>query len=307
MTTSNVGSGEGEILGAFLRDLLENAAKEIAGAEVNVRANRQDGVEDDPESIRKLRLSFRRVQYQMETIGEIDRSLQTTALIPRLHECGKPFGKLRDAEILESRLVKALDTRGDTIEGRHMKELAVDARRNKQLAIDELLDSPAYLRVVKELDGYRSTLPETIESPLNIRPLAQRAINNSWQRLRRDAKKARRDSSDARLHAVRISAKRMMYVTQAFAHILGPTADELAERLDTLQHFLGTQHDHVIAAEWFKEVGRVHPELAALTKKISSEERQRAHHRLKRWRHFWKSVKNLHSRRIFESTPSAGS
>lgn len=307
MTTSNVARDERDILGAFLRHLLEDAAKEIASAEDNVRANRRDGLEDDPESIRKLRLSFRRVQYQMEAIGEIDRSLQTTALILRLHECAKPFGKLRDAEILESRLVKALVTRGNTSEGRHVKELATDARRSKQLAIDELVDSLDYQRVVKELVDYRSTLPEMIESPLTIRPLALRAINDSWRRLRRDVKKTRRDNSNARLHAMRISAKRMMYVTQAFAHMLGPTADELVGRLDTFQHFLGTQHDQVIAAEWLKEVGRVHPQLASLTKKISSEERQRAHHRLKRWRHFWKPVENLHPRRMFESTPSTDS
>ena len=307
MTTSNVGSEEGDILGAFLRDLLENAAKEIAGAEAIVRVNRREGVGDDPESIRKLRLSFRRVQYQLETISKIDRSLQTATLVLQLHECGKPFGKLRDAEILEARLAKALNIHGDTTEGRHMKELAADARRNKQLAIDELLDSLAYQRVVTELDDYRSTLPASIEPPLALRPIAQRAITNSWRRLGKDAKKARRDSSDPRLHAVRISAKRMMYVTQAFAHILGPTADELAGRLDTLQHFLGTQHDHVIAAEWFNQVGHLHPELVALTKKISSEERQRAHHRVKRWRHVWKSVKNLHPRRMYDSTSSASS
>lgn len=299
MTNSSKSEVEAVIIGAILRDVLLAAEKEIESADFVVRKNRQEGLPDDPEAMRKLRLSFRRVQYQLETMTDVEKTHDTNALVRQLHDVGKPFGSLRDAEVLELRVIKALGDRGETPEGLQFKEIAADARRVEQLTTEALLDSPAYQEILQALNEFQSALPLRSASPSEIRPIAQRAIQVSWRKLQRVAKRAKLDASDAHLHLTRITAKRALYSAQAFSNVLGPPAGEFALRLDSLQKFLGGQHDQVVASKWTKQVGKVHPPLKKLANALAAEERKRADTRAKHWTRYWKLVGDLHPRQLW--------
>lgn len=300
-TSSEVSTPRGDFV-TFLSELLRSAHDDIASAESVVRAKQTDDSIDDPESIRKLRLAFRRIQYQLESISEVEPTLHISALVLQLHDVTRPFGRLRDVEVLESRLAKVLGRRGVSPEGMHVKEIAEATLRTQQLEAHELLDSPRFTRAVEELVALQGNLSESLVLPLDVHSVARRTLRHSWRELRRAVKRARRDNDNARLHEVRISTKRMMYATQAFATLLGPPAEELVARLDALQHYLGTQHDHVIAAAWFKEVGAVHPQLNSLMKTTAARERRRAFRQSKGWRHHWKLVKDLQPRHVLLGT-----
>jgi CHAD domain-containing protein len=287
------------IIGAMMRDFLRESVSEIKSADLIVKEHRRAGLADDPEAIRKLRLSFRRVQYQFETMANIEKTLATKTLIRRLREVGKPFGDLRDAEVLELRVIKGLGDRGATPMGLQLKKIASDARRHEQLATEALLDSLAYEETIQALNEYRSALPADNVSPTLIQPTAQRVLRASWRKLQREVKRSNRNGSDAKLHFLRITAKRALYSTQAFSKILGPPAEELALRLDLLQKFLGKQHDQVIASAWTKEVAKVHPSLKKLASALAKEERQRANANAKHWAPLWESVRDLHPRQLW--------
>jgi CHAD domain-containing protein len=290
-------------MGAMMRGFLDSAISDIEVADKVVRQHRQEGLADNPEAIRKLRLSFRRVQYQLETMAKIEQTRVTKTLIRRLQEVGKPFGNLRDAEVLELRVIKGLGKRGATPEGDHIKRIAAGARRREQLATEALLDSLAYRETLQTLHEYRRALPTQHVTPAVLQPVAQRVLRISWRELQREVKRTKRNGTDAQLHFLRITAKRALYSTQSFSKILGPPAEEFALRLDLLQKFLGKQHDQVNAAAWIKEVGKSHPPLKKLAKALATEERKRANANARRWTSRWESVRDLHPSQLWRREP----
>lgn len=290
---------EREITKSFTRELLNMAESDIKLADFIVRNNRRDGVPDDPESTRKLRLSFRRVQYRLKTMADIEATLDVEPLIGRLREVGKPFGRLRDAEILESSVIKALGQRIATPQGRQLMELAAHARRAEQRVTDDLLNSDAYRKTLEEVSEFRATLPSRHANSEMLRPMAQRAMHLSWRELERTAKRAKRDTTNVSLHETRIAAKRTLYASQALSDVLGPPVEEFARRVDAFQKFLGNQHDLVIAAEWFDDVAKEYPSLRKLATELAGDERKRAKSKAKRWRHYWNSVQVLHPGKLW--------
>jgi CHAD domain-containing protein len=299
LTNSKESDVESVAIGAMMRDYLHAAVIEIESADLTVKEHRRKGLADDPEAIRKLRLSFRRVQYQMETMAHLEKTRSTKTLIRRLHDVGKPFGNLRDAEVLELRVTKGLGDRGETPKGLQLRKIAADVRRHEQLATEALLDSPAYEETIRALNEYQRAFPVHNVSPTIIQPIAQRVLRSSWRKLQHEVKRAKRNGSDAQLHYLRVTAKRALYSTQAFSNVLGPPAEELALRLDLLQKFLGKQHDQVIASAWTKEVGEVHPPLKKLASALAAEERRRANVNAKHWTPLWDSVRELHPRQLW--------
>jgi CHAD domain-containing protein len=285
---------EREITKSFTRELLNMAESDIKLADFIVRNNRREGVPDDPESTRKLRLSFRRVQYRLKTMADIEKTLGAEPLIGRLREVGKPFGRLRDAEILESSVIRALGERVATPQGRQLMELAARARRTEQRTTDDLLGSDVYQKTLLEVSEFRAALPSRHASSDMLRPMAQRAMHLSWRELEQEAKKAKRKPSNKNLHHTRIAAKRTLYAAQALSDILGPPVEEFARRVDSFQKFLGKQHDLVIASAWFRQVAENYPGLHKLATTLADEEDKRAKKRVKRWRHYWNSVQVLH-------------
>jgi CHAD domain-containing protein len=282
------------VVKAFTRELLNVAESDIKLADFIVRNNRTEGEPDDPESTRKLRLSFRRVQYRLSTMASIDPTLGADDLIERLYNVGKPFGRLRDAEVLEAGVIKALGNRIASPQGRQLMDLAARGRRNLQQKTDELLKSDKYHDTLREVSEFRTSLPTRHESSETLSPMAERAMQIAWSELRRVVKTAKRNPSDKNLHDTRIAAKRTLYAAQALSDILGGPVEEFARRVDVMQKYLGKQHDLVIASRWFRDVGREHPNLKKMAKKLAIQERRRADRRAKRWTDYWQSVKDLH-------------
>ncbi|HEV3267046.1 MAG TPA: CHAD domain-containing protein [Acidimicrobiales bacterium] len=284
------GDVESEIVKGFTRDILRVAEHDIKVADFTVRHDHQNGVPDDPESTRKIRLAFRRIRYQLKTMSSIDSSLGAEFLIGRLRDVGKPFGRLRDAEILESSVTKALGVRADTAPGRQLLDIAAHARRVEQQTTEHLLHSDAYQENLSEVTKFRRSLPSHHSTPDVLRPLAERAMHVAWRSLRRAALKAKRHPSDANLHQTRIAAKRTLYAAQALADVLGASAEEFVRSVDALQKYLGKQHDLAIASKWFTQVSEDYPALHGLARSIAREERRRADKRSSRWSRYWKKL-----------------
>lgn len=299
LSRSDESDSQREITMSFTRELLTMAESDIKLADFIVRSNRREGVPDDPESTRKLRLSFRRVQYRLKTMADVEASLHADPLIERLREVGKPFGRLRDAEVLESSVIEALGERVATPEGRQLMELAANARMCEQRTTDDLLNSDAYQKALQEVDEFRANLPSRHASSEMLRPMAQRAMRLSWRELKDNVKKAKHASSDINLHHTRISAKRTLYAAQALSDVLGPPVEEFVRRVDTFQKYLGNQHDLVIAVQWFRRIAKENPGLKKMAKKLARETRKRADRRARRWPRHWNSVRALHPGKLW--------
>jgi len=293
VTNDARGDLEREIIKGFTRDILHVAESDIKVADFAVRNNHREGVSDDPESTRKIRLSFRRVRYRLMTMAAIESSLGAELLIATLRDVGKPFGRLRDAEVLESSVIKALGDRADSPQGRQLLEIAAHARRVEQQSTDHLLHSAAYREALNQVSEFRRSLPSRQSSPDMLRPMAELAMRVSWRTLRRAVLKAKRSPTDDNLHHTRIAAKRTLYAAQALSDVLGAPIEEFVRQVDEFQKYLGNQHDLVIASKWFALVSKDYPVLHSLARSLAREERKRADRRSKRWAKHWASVEDL--------------
>lgn len=294
--------GERILVGSFLRELLLAAGREIETAAALARESGEDA-SYDPELTRKMRLSLRRVRYQLAAMTEVERSLKTTKLVHRLGVVGEPFGSLRDAQILEERVRRALGAKGRSAKGKRLRRHAAALRESREVPVRAALDARAADRAIALLNEYRRAMPFQAWLMGDVKPLARVVVKNSWRELERAASHARRHPSDANLHAVRIAAKRTMYVAQGFTTVLGPRAGAFAERLDDLQHVLGRQHDHVIVATWLRAIAKNHPKVRTLTRRLAADERRRARKAARRWRRYWRRVVDVEPRRLWRRPP----
>ena len=105
----------------------------------------------------------------------------------------------------------------------------------------------------------------------------------AWSELRRVVKKTKRNPSDKTFTTHAVAAKRTLYAAQALSDILGGPKEEFSRRVDVMQKYLGERHDLVIASGWFRDVGREHPNLKKVAKKLAIQERRRADKRAERW------------------------
>ncbi len=288
----------------LLRGLVQMARGDIESAESSLRGSRSKGEEENPESVRLLRIAIRRIEYQIITMGEVDPSLKINELTDRLHHVGEPFGELRDTEIVEERGAKALGERRVTFEGQRLLEVIAEQRGRAQRASDETLDSGELSSVLDALYEFRKRLPGDAITPDMARPVARQAVRVTWSAVKRAAKVAKKSREDDDLHKLRRAVKRAVYSTRGFSYVLGPPSEEFAARLVIVQKALGRQHDHVIVSEWLREVGESEASLASLAFEVSREERQRADSGADEWVRPWKLVRELRPKESVMTTYS---
>jgi CHAD domain-containing protein len=298
------GDDERLIVRVLIRGLLHVANEEITAAEAAVRRAR---LEDGPEgmgSIRPLRLAIRRIEYQLHTMDEVDPSLKIGALVDRLHDVGKPFGQLRDVEVIATRVRKALEDRGASSASERLLEVVAEERHLAQRTSDAALDSGDVREVVEALGEFRSTLPSDAVTATMARPVAQEALRVTWRSVKHAAKAAKADDDDDLLHALRRTIKRAVYSTRGYSYVLGPSSEEFAARLVVVQKVLGRQHDRVMVAQWLETAGEEHASLEELAHALSVGERRRADHDAGEWQRPWRSVREFHPKKTVMTTYS---
>jgi CHAD domain-containing protein len=277
----------------LLRGLVHIARGEITAAESAVLGARSQNEQENPESIRLLRISIRRIEYQISTMSEIDTSIRVGELADRLHYVGEPFSELRDTEIISERVVKALGERLHTVEGKRLVGLITEQRVRAQSASDDALDSGGLRSVLDALNEFQQKLPRDAITPAMARPVAQQAVRATWRTVKRSAKLAKKSGEDDDLHKLRRTIKRSVYSTRGFSYVLGPPSEEFAARLVVVQKALGRQHDRVIVSEWFQDAAESDDSLAPLAHAVSREERRRADNGAGEWVGPWKMVREL--------------
>jgi CHAD domain-containing protein len=288
----------------LLRGLMQTARGDIETAASSVQGARSEGGLENPESIRLLRISIRRIEYQITTMSEVDPTIRVGEITDRLHHVGEPFGELRDSEIISERVAKVLGERRHTVEGTRLLELSAEERGRAQRASDDALDSGEVHSVLDALNEFRRRLPSDAITPAMARPVAQQAVRATWRTIKRSAKQAKKSGEDDDLHKLRRTVKRSVYSTRGFSYVLGPPSEEFAARLVVLQKALGRQHDRVIVSEWFRDAGKNDESLAPLADEASREERRRADSGADEWAGPWKLVRELRPKESVMTTYS---
>ena len=233
---------------------------------------------DDDEDVHKLRVATRRLRSDLHSFSPL---LEVSLIDPvraELSWLGGMVGAVRDTDVLTLRLTSRLaalsgcDTHGaDRLMGLLEQESA-EARA----AMLAALRDERYLRLVDALVGLAAAPPFRDARPLGRRAshkMALRITEKPWRRVLEAVRALGGDPSDAKLHEVRILAKRSRYAAEATAPLLGPRAVRFAAAVADVQTILGNHQDTVLAEEWLHRAAAASPEVTPVVRQLVAKER----------------------------------
>ncbi|MGD7733272.1 CHAD domain-containing protein [Propionibacteriaceae bacterium G57] len=242
----------------------DRRAKQGSGAEVVLaHLGRQVGMlqalapgvrEDAPDTVHKSRVATRRLRSTLGSFGKVVDASATQALRDEVRWWGQVLGAPRDAEVLQARLVPALDALPDD-------QIAGDVRERLSRQLAER-HGAAHAELVEAMDGERAAaLMEALVDLLVHPPLgpqakhsAQKVHRRVGKKVRRRVEKARREAAAAsgaerleRLHDVRKRAKAARYAHEAFGDLEHAGAKQHAQLWEGVTESLGDWQDTVVA------------------------------------------------------------
>jgi CHAD domain-containing protein len=214
----------------------------------------------DVESIHRARTATRRLRSNLRVLAEVLATPDT--LREDLSWLGDSLGIVRDGDVLRGRLaVRSASAPLTVARGARVLVASVDGyRRAAEERLRRDLASVRFGNLIRELDllGKEGSATEgTIDASTVMRP--------RWRSLREAAAAAEVEASDARLHEVRIEAKRARYAAEMFEQAGGGRRLRFIRRVTAMQDILGAQHDAARASEWLiaLDVGDVRTARAA--------------------------------------------
>ena len=203
----------------------------------------------DAESVHKMRVGTRRLRSTLRTFKRSFRPEQAAYLKPELKWLAGQLGEVRDGQVLEGKLLAAIEEAGEefTPVAEHVRahlDAKVEAGRAK-LADD--LNDARYFRLLDAVDDLIGTWEGGEAQPM-------RRAHKALVKAERLLDEARLAGEDEPLHEARKAYKRARYAVEVFAERGGKPAKKLVDKLTDLQDVLGAHQDSVVAREILREL-----------------------------------------------------
>ena len=261
-------------------DTWQNAARKVAAAQLaRLRANDprvRAGADPDPEAIHQMRVATRRLRTMVLLFADGIAEPTRTRLAAELEWLGSALGGARDLDVQLAQL-DAVRPSGAPVEPvltEFFRDLAA-TRSGAVLELRAALASTRYARLLRRLERF-ATPPQRQRSPGPIPPLgvgaaAATAIAAAHRAVRKQAKRATRQSGGLAYHKLRIRCRRLRYLLEFLAPLLDEDADWLIARMTLLQDLLGEANDRVILAHRLRRHGAAEPTLPEAQRAVLEE------------------------------------
>ncbi|MGI8667539.1 MAG: CHAD domain-containing protein [Jatrophihabitans sp.] len=242
----------GELLAGYLRTQCEALA---GGYFAIIGSSFEDAalpaaVAEPPEAVHQTRVATRRLRAMLRTYGALFDADAVVRLEAELAWYAGLLGPVRDAEVMRSRLARAVaELPADLVVGPVAERIDQALRAELGQAGGRLhlcLREDRYRALAANLAGWRSDPPfgALADQPASaLGGYVEAAEHNLSKRLAR----AGRDGQDASLHSARKAGKRARYAAEAAGPALGGQVSELAGAAKRLQEVLGEHQDSVVA------------------------------------------------------------
>jgi CHAD domain-containing protein len=215
-------------------------------------------ISDADDSVHRTRVACRRMRSTLRTFEHCFDTEQAAAFEDELRWYAGVLGGVRDAEVLRSRLLAAIDDLpGDLVVGpiaEHVdKRLLSDLERHRAELLDTMRSS-RYADLLSEACRWRDDPPFTAAAGRPAETLHEaidRVERTLGRRLRRATK---RSGTDEQMHGARKAGKRVRYAAEAAAAAGDNQAQQLAQDISKLQDLLGEFQDSVVAAHLARQL-----------------------------------------------------
>jgi CHAD domain-containing protein len=284
------------VTGATAREAITLAVRSTVERLVEQQALVQ--LATNSEAAHQARVATRRLRSDLRTFSVLFEPGAIGQLRDELGWLAGLLGQVRDADILMARLQPSLGSDEATAEQR---EILGRLNRQQAKARMELLTAMAEPRYSALLDSLARLaaappLSEVAEAPAD--EFMAMIVGRTWRKLRSAVLKLDKHPDDARLHAVRIEAKRCRYAVEAAAPAVGKAAVRFAEAVADLQQALGDYNDAVISAGWLTQAsGQMDASTAFLAGVLHEAQNGLARKAKRKWPAAWRRLdrKKIHS------------
>ncbi|HKF31076.1 MAG TPA: CYTH and CHAD domain-containing protein [Jatrophihabitantaceae bacterium] len=215
----------------------------------------------DDEAVHRTRVACRRMRSTLRTFEQCFDAEQAAALEDELRWYAGVLGGVRDAQVLRSRLLAAIDELpADLVVGPITEQVDERLRSDLERHRAELLDamrSDRYADLLSEASRWRDHPPFTAAAGRPAETLHEamdRVERTLGKRLRRAT---RRSGTDEQMHRARKAGKRVRYAAEAAAAAGDDPAHQLAQDITKLQDLLGEFQDSVVAAHLARRLAEV--------------------------------------------------
>jgi len=207
----------------------------------------------DAEGVHQLRVATRRLRAALRFFGPTLPPAAVAQAESELSAMADVIGAVRDLDVLGATVARrARRVEPELRDGiRGLEETIRQQREPAQQALTAALDSPRRRTLLARLDSITGppgrpgrTTPLIAVAPTLLAPLL-RAVRDAGRRV--DAK-----ASPARLHRLRVRAKRLRYALETLRGLGGKRLAAAVAELTRLQELLGEHQDMVIAIAWLQ-------------------------------------------------------
>jgi CHAD domain-containing protein len=225
--------GSGELLRAALDASLRTLRSSLAAL----------GGDADADAIHNARVEVRKMRSLVATYAPLVEAAWAQEWSERLADLGAALGSARDATVLIETLRPA-SARIPEAERASWSSLIADLRareRSGQAGLLSYLSSEETRSLLARLDGALASLH--VRGPVPASRVVPGLLRERWKKIRRRARRARREPADRDLHRLRIAAKHLRYAAEAFEPVCGRRVRRVARAAERLQSVLGDYHD----------------------------------------------------------------
>ena len=210
----------------------------------------------DPEGVHQVRVATRRLRSDLRTTRPmLDREWRRR-LRQELGWLGAELGRVRDLDVLDTRLRDHASTLAE-VDATNVSKVLDRLRVRREAARAELLSAIRSPRYVDLLDALveASLAPRVLDEVARARAIdvMGAVMEAPWAHLERICASLGPGSTDAELHEARIRTKRVRYAAEALTPLFGKPARRFARHAEALQQVLGTHQDAVMAIAWLRE------------------------------------------------------
>ena len=239
-----------------------------------------------PEALRKVRVALRRLRSDLQTFAPLLDRAWADALRAQLGDLATRLGVVRDAEVLNDRLIGLVEwlPHSDKSAAMPVLDAAVE-----QLAATraELLDGLARDEYLAAIQSAVAAVTRPQWSDGDDDHAVTRLARRPWRRLREYVAALDDNPDDPHLHRLRILAKRARYAADACVPAVGAAAATCAAHLADLQTILGEHHDAVVTREWLRRQALGATDVSFVAGQLAALELVRLGDANKRWRDAW--------------------
>jgi CHAD domain-containing protein len=250
-----------------------------------------------PEAVHQARVATRRLRSDLRTYAVLFDSEAIANLRLELGWFADLLGHVRDTDILLARLQPSLGSEEATDEQREILERLNRQHAKAQMELLTGMAEPRYSALLDSLARMAAAPPLSDVAKAPADEFMSIIVAGTWRKLRSAVRKLDHDPDDAKLHAVRIEAKRARYAAEAAAPAVGVAASKFAEAVSGLQQALGDYNDAVVSADWLtKSSVQMDSSTAFLAGALHEAQNDLGRKARRRWPKAWKRLdrKKIH-------------